>query len=286
MIIERLEAQGDFELLTHGDLSFQQMLSRQFEIRQKDAKGLRCSGLGYPAVLQALSWLGFPKEEVDFQSKLRFFTGDVFEAEIVALCRSIGIKITGDQTKLTFHGISGHCDGILELETGQKKLLEIKTANDNFFKMVQRNPKNLEDRGYLTQVSVYCEALGLPEYLILINNKNTGELLEVEGEPDLALIGRAARIIQKIKLLEKPEDILAPGSGLSAPPPEEEVFKKQATGKLLVPTSMKYSPYAGAFYKTRGELNGYNKLTGYVVGLHETVTSESLKEAFNREKTK
>lgn len=277
MIIEKIAEKVDFDLSESASIDFVHMMKRQFEIRQKESKSLRISGLGKPAVLQALSWLGHEQESVSFQSKMRFFDGDVFEAQIVALAKSIGINITDDQLEVRFEGVKGHVDGIFE-----GKLVEIKTANDNFFKAVQRTPLALEDRGYLTQAGCYCAGLGLEDYLFLLKNKNTGELFEVEGKPDRELVSRAGRVIHKIQGMKNAEDILAPESGIRAPVPVKEFYKKEETGKFLLPQAMAYSPYRSAFYDLRTGKNGYNKDTEYCVGVKELVKDEELKDAFNR----
>ena len=259
------------------------MLKRQFSFREKESKSLRCSGLGKAAVLQSLSWLGYEQEAITFRNKMIFIDGDYFEVLLIALLESAGVEIISPQSKVTFEGISGHCDFIIEDE-GRKKVVEVKTANDNFFGAVKRSSSALEDRGYLTQAGVYCAGLGLEDFIFLIKNKNNGELMEIEGKPDKELVSRAARVIAKIKKMRCPEDILAEASGIRAPLPVKEFFRKQETGKFLVPPSMAYSPYRSAFYETAIGKNGYGKETNYCTGVKKEVTDQSLKASFRKEK--
>lgn len=212
------------------------------------------SEIGKPAVLLGLKALGV-SEVVSPASKLRFHFGDVFEALIVQILISYGLEVTDVQKEVAYSGIPGHIDGIVNGDT----VLEVKTMSDSYYQRFTKQPD--DSRGYLTQLNFYCHLLGLKGVWLCIN-KQTYELALIELIPDPTLLERGKKIIQVLPNIVTINDVL---DNFDAPEPVTEFFKKQPTGKYLVPETMKYSNCVDVFYECVVEPNGYKKPTKYVV---------------------
>lgn len=224
---------------------------------------LRVSQLGKPAVLQALSLLGYTKDG-DHTTKLRhiFHTGDVFESYVVAYMRFMDWSVQRQQEELEFLGVKGHIDGVLNIPGCGSTLLEFKTMSQNYFSAFTKAPN--DDRGYITQLAIYSAVLELPAVWCVIN-KGTHEvrLIEPEQEDLDAALARAVRIIPKLKQVKTLEDVV---TLFKAPPAEEELYRGKATGEYKVPESMRYSPFRYAFYDIRAGKSKGGAYREYVVG--------------------
>jgi hypothetical protein len=51
-----------------------------------------------------------------------------------------------------------------------------------------------------------------------------------------------------------------------APPCKPEVYQKEQTGRLLLPPSLKWSPFRHVIYRTYTDINGRGKETEYSAG--------------------
>lgn len=248
-------------------------LLRQFVKKSNDVdkRVLRISSLGRPAVLQALN-IPSVREQLSelnlwnnvepnsFALRDAFHRGDQFEAFMIFHLRRLGFNIISTQECVNFLGVEGHPDVVIE-RNGERLLLEIKTLSDNYFRQFVRDPD--DERGYVTQLSLYQACLNVPAVWLCLN-KCTHELVVVE--PNVEALAkakeRAERIIPLFEKIKSFEDIF---KYFKAPPPIREFFKRRQTGRKLLPLSMRYSPHRQLFYHILVEENGYGKATEYVV---------------------
>jgi hypothetical protein len=247
--------------------------------------GLRLSQLGKPAVLQALWGMGFEHDgDIALKQRITFHIGDVFESLLVFLLEAAGYKIVDHNNNNLFHetvegdnrivydGVPGHSDIVVESPEGERFIVEAKTSNDRYFNSFMKNPD--DERGYVTQLALYEECLGLPGCWVFFN-KNTSDI-GVQFLTDELRNKAKARVDGLIPLLTECvtwrtlADYVNAGL-LQAPPPSPEVYKREQTGAYLVPPSMKFTKYRHCFYDIVKEPNGYGKSTEYVIGVRTKI---------------
>jgi hypothetical protein len=252
------------ELEDHVQLGLDAAFERHYkEERQKP--GLRMSALGKPAMVTALQKLGYYEPEPKGHLRYIFFLGDVFENVLGVLLEAYGYKILADQTKhpedtaVTWNGLKGHFDYLVEVD-GQPILIEAKTMSGNYARQFYKEPN--DDRGYITQLALYSAATGHPAVWLCMD-KSTGLLTQVN--PDIPYLDDALQRAENVMGRLEQVNTIADVFSLFRPPPgRPEIFQRQETGKLLVPTSMSFSPYKNAVYKLDQGNNGYNKPTDYI----------------------
>lgn len=245
--------------------SFADQYSNKSKTKEND--WLRVSSLGKPAVELALNKLGYIPQNRKFTNKMRHIlhTGDMFEAYVRLMLRSTPmLEIVSEQQEIVWSdlGIKGHCDFIVSNRSGDAVLIEVKTMSINYFYNFAK--ENNDDRGYLTQIAIYSDAVGLPGYFLCLNKVNhEATLIEPPADKMELARARVKRIVPILKNIKSLDDML---NNLSAPPPQEEVVRGNPTGKYKVPPSMQYNGLAPIFYCIEEEKNSYGKLTEYVVG--------------------
>ena len=265
--------------------SVKDSLLRQFVNKEKDDdRVLRLSSIGKPAVLQALNIpsvreslmnLGlWYTEPISLKMREIFHRGDQFEAFLMFHLRRLGFSIRSTQETVTFMGVEGHTDAIIE-KGGSELLLEVKTMSDAYFRKFVKEQD--DERGYLTQLALYSHCTGLPAVWVCLN-KGSHEIAIVEPNPDALATAkaRAERIIPIFSKVEYFEDVI---TYFKAPPTVSEVYQKKKTGRELLNPSMKYSAYRNLFYHIFEEKNGYGKPTEYVA---DYVTPEDLRDELRR----
>jgi hypothetical protein len=243
---------------------------------EKQSRILRASTLGYPSVIQAMKVLGYdkriPAEGTSNKLSRLFMDGHLFEAELVAHLKSFPrFNVHSQQKTVIFEGVEGHIDCVISTPTGDV-LVEVKTMSPYYFDKFVRSPD--DERGYITQLGVYTEALNL-EGVWVAKNKATSEVAVVVPDvEDLEMARhRAHLLVPMLKRIEKFDDIF---QVFQAPEPVEEVCRKIKTGRLLIPPEMRYSPWRYVFYNIEMSRNCYSKPTEYVK------ERSSLEEARNR----
>lgn len=243
---------------------------------EHDGKGLRISQLGKPAVLQAcqlphiseeLRALGLEtRERKDLRMMELLHRGDQWEEWVIALLQLYGCGAAKTQQEVEYMGVKGHIDFVLEgMGNVPYVLVEVKTMSGRYFDQFTRQPN--DDRGYITQLTCYKEALGLPAVWLCLD-KSTHNVAVVQHPGDEATEAvkfRLSNLVPKMKLVSCLEDVF---KLFNLPPGIPEVFKRNETGRLLVHPAMRYSPLRFLFYKISQELNGYGKNTEYIIGVN------------------
>lgn len=154
-------------------------------------------------------------------TKLIFCIGDFVEAYINYFLQRSGCTILSKQKDVFWNGVPGHTDTIIELD-GKEYLLEIKTASERYFKEVNSRKYPGNERGYLTQLLAYQEALGLSreQCVWVFYNKATNALgffplSNVPEEEIEAARGRALMLIDLYNRCQHKDDVYK----LTQPPP-------------------------------------------------------------------
>jgi hypothetical protein len=205
------------------------------------------------------------------ECRLRFVTGDLFEAQMYMLLSSFGFTIEETQTEINWHGVKGHSDFIVRTPEGERCLLELKTANDYYFKAVQKSIG--DERGYLTQACCYSEALGLPLYWVFLN-KDTSKifvkpLVSVPAEQRAKALRRARLVVDAFEQCESFEDFPL---FVNVPPPKIEKYRDHSyrvdddgNPLLYIPDYFISKPELFYDYEVRNTC--YGKPRMYVTGL-------------------
>lgn len=251
-----------------------QSLQRHYQKEREDRDGLRLSELGKPAVVQALKRLGYREPPPKGSLLFIFHLGDIFEHFVGEMMRVYGFEILADQmeedkTLVEFEGVKGHFDYLVrEPKSGKRLLVEVKTMSSAYAQRFRLRPD--DERGYVTQLACYHHALSdeLDSAWWLCLDKGSGQVFCVEGFEGLfeGALYRAREVISRMEYISSEEDILR---YFQAPPPTPEVYYRQQTGKYMLPPSMRYSPFAEAFYELAPGVNGYGKERIYVEGLKD-----------------
>jgi len=184
--------------------------------------------------------------------KLTFLFGDITEAMVVALAKSAGVNLHSEQKEVEFEGVKGHIDGIYTDSSGKDFLWECKSMSDFSFKRVTFS--GIDNAwGYLSQVNVYMDSLGVDKAVFTCMNKNTGHLEEVTVDKDRKVLAEAKENIRKIR--EAEQSGKCPERKFDF---EDEVFRKKPTGKLKLPVQCSYCPYVEECWKGKYDLHFKN----------------------------
>lgn len=228
-------------------------------------------------------------EDAKITERLRliFHTGDWFEAWVAFQLDRLGYdrvaipdaqRSDDDQWRVEYHvpgldvPVVGHLDHVVEVG-GKRVILEVKTMSDTYWRQFTgAGYKHKDDylvtfggddgRGYMTQLALYMGATGFDGAWLTLNKATSQMALVYPNPEDLdAARTRANKVATALSKVKTLSDVY---TLLKAPPGVPEVFKRRATGRLLLPASMKYSGVSELFYDIRVEKNGYGKLTEYV----------------------
>lgn len=239
-------------------------------VNEVEDNWLRMSSLGKPIVLQLLKKPSITEELLSLGLYLQdlpsprtaytFLLGHFFEAWVKFQLTSHGYNISipddGKQHEISYNGIKGHLDIVLD-----SGFIEVKTMSPTYFDKFLKEQD--DSRGYLTQMALYQAASGKNGVWVCLN-KATGEVVMVtpklsELERAVARVNAIVPLMQSINSLHDLED-----GDIVAPEGVPEMYKRKPTGKLLMPDSMKYSPYRHLFYDIEYGRNGYRRPTEYI----------------------
>ena len=204
-----------------------------------------------------------PSEGTENRLSRLFMDGHVFEAEILAHMEAHpNFNVVDQQREIEFEGVFGHIDAVVDTGHG-KILIEAKTMSPYYFTKFVKNPDDA--RGYMTQLGIYTEALDLPGVWICKNKATSEVAMVIPNEEDLEEARyRAHLLVPLLRKIETFEDIF---EVFQAPEPVQEVCKKKATGRMLVPEEMRYNVWRHVFYDIEVLRNCYSKQTEYVIQL-------------------
>lgn len=208
-------------------------LKRQF-INEEHHKPMRLSSLGKTP---AFELLGKKLELIPMGGKgtvseglrLIFTLGDWFEAYIIFTLRRLGYEIVDTQTSVDWNGVSGHIDILIKDEEGIKRLLEVKSSNDWYYKDVTQRGYPDDARGYLTQLLTYSDALKIPRehthWIFWCKNTSDISVLDLSNVPDDVADERLSRATSIVKAYHACNSIKELYTMVQPPPPSIERTK-------------------------------------------------------------
>jgi len=206
---------------------------------------LRMSQIGKPLILLCLHKIGYlDLPSTNFKQDWIFSLGDVVEAYLMSLVHMCGYVVESPQLEVELYDIKGHIDFLSSRDT----VVEVKSMSDSYFRQFTKQPD--DDRGYLTQLHMYCAALGTKRGVWLCLNKGTNELAQVNLGWDDGILQRSRAVVKAYNDCDGLDYIVQ-----NVNPPDGVPERKGGvlTGRFIVPTSMRYSEYARAFYDMQGQ---------------------------------
>lgn len=200
------------EVLEEARTRFSAVTKRQF---MKDSGGPK-KGKIYPSSMGkecprqlAYSYHGFPKDEpLQPRAKLNFYVGDLIELGVLALAKLAGcdIGLNNEYIKVSVDGFdsNGFVDGLFSYND-KMYVIEVKSQSSYSFRRFEKEGFS-NKWGYLTQLSLYLDALDLDEGIFLVVDKNTGKLAERRVKKDEEAIEKAKENVRTI-LASSPETL-------------------------------------------------------------------------------
>lgn len=257
------------------------------DLVQAEKTALRPSNLGKPAV-DIFGARFFPElyqgGEYNAQLNHIFHMGDTWECDALFYFAQRGIEILDVQPTIDWRGkVQGTADAVVCID-GIRYVVDFKSVNSNYFKdswdrslVLYYLPSHLADhqvlnrlplilkgleccaainnrRGYITQLSLYSDALHLPPMLLMLN-KDTSEVVEgyiTVDERDAAL-HRVEQIVDAWDAVECWEDIF---EYIKPPPLRKEYKNKKWTGRYMPHVSMYNSPIIDKVYEVLPDDDG------------------------------
>ena len=152
-----------------------------FDPEPRDYIGL--SQIYMPLCLNLLSKHGITnKGKMSLSTKMHLLLGHVYEQTVLFWMRDEDrMNVTQEQQEVELHGLKGHIDLFLPDED---MVVDIKSMSGFYHKKFVDNPN--DDRGYITQITSYRQALGCSRSAILAINKITNrmDLIEITDKED------------------------------------------------------------------------------------------------------
>lgn len=165
-------------------------MARRLSVRlaeQQRSGGHRLSSIGKPCARQV--WYdanSYSRELLPASARFKFLFGDIIEETLLFLAREAGHTVTDEQRTVSINGVEGHIDALVDGE-----LVDVKSASTPAFERF-RTHSVTNDFGYLSQLSAYRTALGLPRAHFLVADKTLGHICldtwTAEELPDVSQI--------------------------------------------------------------------------------------------------
>ncbi len=149
--------------------------NQRFSKRQEPRGYLSLSSIGTPCKRKLWYKINQTKdaEELQPNTLLKFFFGDMIEELALTLAIAAGHDVKGQQDRLNVHGIKGHRDAVIDGMT-----VDVKSASPFAFKKFKEGNLREDDPfGYISQLSSYVYAAKDDP---LVTNKTAGAFLVID----------------------------------------------------------------------------------------------------------
>lgn len=218
---------------------FSERLGRKISTRIADERGpptLRLSNIGTPCRRQLYYRLRYENlaESLPPEARLKFLFGDILEELLLWLASEAGHKVEGEQDEVSFHGVKGHRDAIID-----GHLVDCKSASSySFDKFAAGLTPSGDAFGYIPQLQTYLRASAEDGRLL---DKDRGSFLVIDKTlGKITLDTHEKDSVDYEKKVDELRSIIAQDT----PPPRDfapEPFGKSGNEKLPVVCS--YCPF-------------------------------------------
>jgi hypothetical protein len=138
---------------------FSERLGRKISTRVSDERSppaLRLSNIGTPCRRQLYYRINSPEssEPLPPEARIKFLFGDILEELLLWLATEAGHTVKGEQDEVTFHGVKGHRDAIID-----GHLVDAKSASSySFNKFASHLTPDGDAFGYIPQLQTYLRS--------------------------------------------------------------------------------------------------------------------------------
>lgn len=153
------------------------MANQRFSKPQEPRGYLSLSSIGTPCKRKLWYKVNTPAEGAPLEPSalFKFFYGDMIEELALALAIAAGHEVTGQQDRLSVHGIKGHRDAVIDGMT-----VDVKSCSPYAFKKFKEGNLREDDPfGYISQLSSYVYA-GKDDDKV--TNKTQGAFLAIDKQ--------------------------------------------------------------------------------------------------------
>lgn len=278
------------EYLHEATGMYRESLVKQIIEKREDKEiRLRPSLMG-KAAIDVLARKHFPSLYGGGVSHPRFYQvfhdGGTWESDYYLWLSVTGVKVLETQVETTWYDIDGHGDFLVELPTGKRVFLELKTSNDGWYKsMLNMQKADMREfrygsqyrdyehiahtysdfRGHMTQGSIYSQAKKVDEVVIVLKDKSTSNILlyNLTQDERHAYLKRAEAITDAWDSSDTWAECFM---YVGIPTPRKEISKGSHTGRYLVAPALYGSPIIPLVYEWTQEwekgkpkiiINGY-----------------------------
>lgn len=151
---------------------------------------------------------GFPRPPVDGLTARKLAVGDDAHKRLAQALFGMGVVVAAEVPIPPGNLFHGRCDLIVSLD-GKNYVVEIKTAHPYSFDQMATGPR----RDHHLQLQLYLHYFGIPQGIVLAENKATQELKEFVVPLDTDEVGRVVRAFARLKQTIFVEGELPPRPG-------------------------------------------------------------------------
>lgn len=207
------------------------MINTYLTLEEEESEAvLRMSAIGKPIVDLAYSLVDEDKREYSSRGQYWSISMGIYgEALVKMLMSANGFHYSMSQERVKLGPLVGHIDGVVDDTT----VFDIKFMSYTYYNQFVSKPN--DERGYLTQLSVYRKALGLPKAAFLCINKVTGQcrVVKLSQKKYVECLHEVKAKLKLLKQIHQSQNV-----ALVEPP----LPRLNKAGKYVVPDIMKYSP--------------------------------------------
>ncbi|MCX7750905.1 MAG: PD-(D/E)XK nuclease family protein [Candidatus Bipolaricaulota bacterium] len=155
---------------------------------------------------------GFPRPPLDGLTARKLAVGDDAHRRLVQALYGMGIVVAAEVPIPPGNLFHGRCDVIVSLD-GKNYVVEIKTAHPYSFDQMASGPR----RDHYLQLQLYLHYFGIPQGIVLAENKATQELREFVVPYDKPEVARVLEQFERLREL-----VFVRGELPPLPGPEEK----------------------------------------------------------------
>lgn len=236
-----------------------QLIKMKLSPRAARTPRLSMSSIGKPDRQAWYEVKGYPKEEMQPHTYLKFIIGDLWEALLMTLAEAAGHKVEGVQDKLTLEGVNGYRDGKIDGVT-----IDVKSASTySFQKFKDGSLRSNDPFGYMHQLAGYHQAdpseSKAKQAGFLAGDKQNGHIYLMKLQ-ESELPDATARIKHLNKLIE------------SDTPPEKcyEPLPSGKSGNMKLAIGCSYCAFKNECWKDANDGKGLRSFT-YSYGVEHLV---------------
>jgi CRISPR/Cas system-associated exonuclease Cas4 (RecB family) len=151
---------------------------------------------------------GFPRPPMDGLTARKLAVGDDAHRRLAQALFGMGVVVAAEVPMPPGSLFHGRCDTIVSLD-GKNYVVEVKTAHPYSFDQMTSGPR----RDHYLQLQLYLHYFGIPQGIVLAENKATQELKEFVVPLDRAEVDRVIRLFERLRQVIFVEGRLPPLPG-------------------------------------------------------------------------